>query len=425
MKSSSLNQVVSTLNIVLLFAGYEFFSSVVSLLFGESAPPLMNILYRAFATLICLIVIVYNLGGKHNLGTLKKRSNIPVVALYFLWALLLLRFVADMYFTPGLHVSSENISRTWLYMVVLTIMPMISVSLSFQKINFDASFKWVLILYSITIIISFLLNYNVEAEDISNTDRLSATGLSSIGSGHVGLSAIILSVCYYLKHKTKRPIIIIGIGLVTVLGVIVMLRSGSRGPLLAFMGVIAVFAFSKSKRPIIWLVIFLICLLFYEQIFNAFLSLINVVAPNLYFRFTNKSESGGQFESRLFYYLYAIDAFLESPIIGKQFAIYPSDGEVEMIYAHNLFLDVLMQLGILGGGLMLSIVLGALRRVYHMIKNNGHILWICLLFVQRLFELMVSSSFYYTPIFSIAIILIVYWMSNSKGNDSIMDYQKG
>ena len=408
MNSSSVNRFVSTLNVVLLFAGYEFFSAIVSIFVGNTESPMVNIGYRGLSTIVCLFVIFTNLGKRHH-----NSNQTIVLLLYIFWFLLIMRFVDDMYLRPEVSILPSIRTRTWLYMVILTIMPMISVSLSIEQIDFNRAFKWITILFFVSVIIAFFQNFNYDVEEIDEiSTRVSSGGFSSIGSGHFALTAILLSACHLLRGGKRHAVLTIVLFGIIIVSTIVMLRTGSRGPLLAFFGVGAVFAISKTKRPLIWLLVLVVFALFYNQIFDLLLNAIRLVAPNLYSRFMFKAENGGQFESRMFHYLSAIEAFRDNPIIGKQFAIYLSGGE--MVYAHNLFLDAIMQLGIIGGTMILVIVVGTMRLVYRLIRQGSCMLWICLIFVQKFFYLMLSSSFYYTPLFSIIIVLLFKWDSLEK-----------
>lgn len=412
MNNSSINRFLSTLNVVLLFAGYQFFSGMVSLFLGTAdESPLVNVGYRGFYAIVCLLVIASNYKSK------RPRNRLIVSVLFFFWFLLLLRFISDMYFNPSVSVLPAIRNRTLLYMVVLGLMPMASIVLSIKSIDFDLAFKWITILISVAIVIVFFQNFNYESEEIEGMSRASSEGLSSIGTGQLGLTAIVVSFCNLIRGTEKRVIWKLTFWLVLLLGIIVMLRSGSRGPFLGFVGVGFVWVISKTQKPLIWLPILLLCVVFYNQIFDFVLNVISYIAPNLSYRFTYKAEIGGQFDNRLYHYLSAIEAFRDSPIIGKQFAIYLPGNE--MIYAHNIFLDTIMQLGIIGGLLMLTIIIGTLKLVYQLIRQVKSVLWICLLFVQQLFLLMVSSSLYYTPIFSLCIVLLFQWDSLRRSSNSL------
>lgn len=415
MNFSSVNRFLSTLNVVLLFAGYELFSGIVSVILGNLDSPLvMNIGYRGVSVVVCLLVIFQNLGIHYN-----KYNQRCITLLYIFWSLLILRFVYDMYFRPDVSVLPAICTKTWSYMVVLTIIPMISVSLSIKQIDFKQAFKWITILFSVAVLIAFFRNYYYDTDDIEELSRISLAGLSSIGSGQLALTAIILSSCYLLNEWKKQHSVLtlLLFAIIAIVGTIVMLRTGSRGPLLALVGVGGMLAIAKTNRPMIWIIFLIVFVLFFNQIVDLLLHGINVIAPNLYSRFMSKAESGGQFENRMFYYNSAIDAFRDNPIIGKQFAIYLP--EREMIYSHNILLDSIMQLGIIGGSLMLVIIIETLRLSYRLIRSSSCVTWICLLFVQQLFYLMLSSSFYLTPLFSIIIVLLFKWDSIGKDTQSL------
>ncbi len=394
MQSSAFNRVLSTFNIVLLFAGYEFAAVVGAAIFGIDSSRLISIPYRAISSAVCVLVILLNLVT--NYAKPDKRT----LVFFVFWGLLLLRFFYDMVIRTDVNVLPGIVSRTWLYMIVLTILPMISIILSVSKVDFEFALKTILVLLAISVVVAFISNYDID--ELSEYERLQASGIGTIGTGHLGLSAMLLSAYYIFRKPRKNLLIVILLMVVVGLSLVVMLRSGSRGPVLSLLGVVLVFLFSRSKYKGLYLAIICMAIVLFNGLFDVFLKAIDNIAPNLYNRFVAKEEVG-QFGSRLFYYTNVIQAFLSSPIWGKQFAIYIQGNE--MIYAHNIILDALMQLGIIGGGLLVYVIVTTLRVVFRFIVDHK-LVWVCLLWIQLLFELMVSSSIYYTPLFSVIIVLL-------------------
>lgn len=394
MRSSSFNSVLSTFNIVLLFAGYEFAAVTGAAMLGIDSSRLISIPYRVFSSVICVLVILLNLVNRF------KKPDKRILLFFVFWGLLILRFFYDVFLRVDVSLLSSVISRTWLYMIVLTILPMISVILSITKVNFEIAFKLILIMLAVSVCLSFVRHFDLD--ELSEYERLQASGLGSIGTGHLGLTVMLFSA-YYIFSKPKKNILIIGL-LVAVIGIslMVMLRSGSRGPVLSFIGVIIAFFISRTKHKGVYVLLICFAIIFFNVFFEYLLKIIEDIAPNLYYRFESKEEVG-QFGSRLYYYSIAFKAFLSSPLWGAQFAIYLPGNE--MIYAHNIFIDALMQLGLIGGGLLGYVLFSVIKIVFNFIAEHK-LVWICLLFIQLLFELMVSSSIYYTPLFSVIIVLL-------------------
>lgn len=410
MIQTKLNTFFSTLNIVLVIIGYQFTTSLLSSFMPEAeASRLVTVPYRAFALLICLITIFLNYKSTFKL-------NVVVKVLLVFWLLLLIRFFYDMYFRIDVFVYSDKKLQILLYMIPITIIPMYSVMKSYRVIDFKKLFFWTYVLAAITTLYIYISNQSFQE---ATNERLDANfALNSISSGHFGLLMLILSFFFIIRlgpSLTKRVIIIIIVGF----SLIIMLRSGSRGPLLALIGVLAVWLIGASKKKAQNLIIlFLISIIGYLSL-EYIMQAINNISPVLFDRFEYRA-STGQFEDRNPLYIYAFNSFLESPLIGKNFGIYSSLNE--MAYAHNLFLDSIMQLGIIGGLMIIYIVWKTIIKIINLIKFKSDYFWIGLILMQEIMSIMVSGSIYTNPTLSILIVLL--FMSSDSDNYSLQRLQK-
>lgn len=393
MNQTKLNTFFSTLNIVLVFIGYQFTTSLFSPFMPETeASRIVTVPYRAFALLVCLITIFLNYKSKFKL-------NVVLKVLMIYWALLLIRFFYDMYFRMDVYVFTDVKLRTLLFMIPMTLIPMYSVMKSYKVIDFKKLLTLTYILSSFTILYIFITNQSFQN---SSLERLDANvALTTINTGHLGLFVLILSL-FSLIRKNNSLAKRIFYNIIAIISVLVMLRAGSRGPLLAFVGVIIFWILGASKNKAQNLIIlFFIVIIGYFSL-EYILKFIEYVSPVLEARL--KRGQVEQIEGRDFLYINAWETFIENPFLGKNFAIYSGSGT--MIYSHNLFMDSIMQLGIAGGLMIIYILLKTTFKIVDLIKLKSLYFWIGLILVQEIMAIMVSGSFYYSPIVSILIVLL-------------------
>jgi O-antigen ligase len=98
----------------------------------------------------------------------------------------------------------------------------------------------------------------------------------------------------------------------------------------------------------------------------------------------------------------AIKAFLDSPIIGKQFALFGPGGT--FVYSHNIILDAFMGLGIFGGIAIIYFLTIAFKNAYKLIKINDNTIWINLILIQLIVSNLVSGAFYYDQLLSMLLV---------------------
>lgn len=409
MNQAKLNTFFSTLNIVLVFIGYQFATSLFSPLMPEAeASRIVTVPYRAFALLVCFITIFLNYKSKFKLNKVIK-----VLLIY--WVLLLIRFFYDMYFRSDVYVLNDTKFRILLYMIPMTLIPMYSVMKSYKMIDFKKLFTWTYVILSITIVFSYFSN---ETFQEATSQRIDANvALNTIDTGHLGLSSIILSIYLLLNKKQSlfRKMIIV---IIMILSLIIMLRAGSRGPILSMLVVFSIWILALSKKKVLNVSLLIIVSLLVYFFIDYIFQFIKIISPILEARLNRGQED--QIKGRDILFIYALESFIQSPLWGKNFAIYWGDGT--MIYSHNFILDSFMQLGIIGGSMIIYIIVKTLIKIYKLINIRSPYFWLCLLLMQEITIIMVSSSFYYSPIVSILIVLL--FMPLERDNYSLQKSEK-
>lgn len=382
---------LSTFNIILLIAGYPFITSVLgSVVSQRELSQAITVPFRFFEMAVSIATILVNLKNKIV-------CDRTVKALFLFWFCLIIRFVVFFYVEDGNNAPTDYLTRIWSFMIGLTLVPMLAILKSYRKINLDTSYKWVYILYAISIFFTF---FSSNAFQEVSEERLRGNfAMGTIEVGHVGLSALVLSMWSLLRTKNKKEkLIICFIGL---LAFLIFLRSGSRGPILAFATIVCLVLLSitKSKIRNFMIIGIVICLffIFYQNIVH----FVGEISPLLKERlFDNEN----QLNSRDYSYDFAIKQFIDNPILGNQFSI-PLLGTY--VYSHNIFLDTGMQLGIFGLLLLCMILLKSIKESARLITEKKSNLWIGLLFMQYFAKLLVSGAIYTEPLFSILIVLLL------------------
>lgn len=383
---------LSTFNIILLIAGYSVVTSVLCLLMPQTEESqVFTIPYRLFELVISTLTIFVNLRNR-------VRWNREIKMFLVFWLFLIVRFVFDFYIINGNYPSKEYLTRTWLFMVGLTIIPIFSLLKSYKNIDLNRAYWWIYILFAISVICTY---FSSRAFQEASEERLRANvAFGTIEAGHLGLSVVVLSVfsLYKLSGKIVLKFVISVIG---VLGFLVLLRAGSRGPILSLLGIISLVLLSVSKNKfknlLILAIIGTLIYLFYDDIIRFISGLSPILKARLF-------EEENQLNSREFHFAYAWNAFLKNPILGYRFAI-PLGHGIYM-YSHNIILDTMMQLGIVGLFLLLYIVIKSIYKSVILIVEKKSNLWVGLMFVQYFFKLLVSGAIYTEPLFSVLIVLL-------------------
>lgn len=382
---------LANLNLILVICGYQFVTSLFSGLLTDNTQ-LITVPFRAFTLLIALLTITLTIG--------KKQLTLTAIIylLFFYWILLFMRFGEDMLITRGFSLTSPKIFQTFLYMLFLTVIPMIAVIKSFQYIDFERTLYFCFILLSISVILTLITNQNFQEATNERIDANAA--LNTITTGHMGLKTLILGIIIY-NHKRIKLSFKYFIIIVCLISFFIFLRAGSRGPILSATFIILFFIFSKikshSKAFFICLGLFLIIYIFQSLLIDV----LDQISPILKERLIDRDDAT---DDRDPLFLSAIFSFLENPLFGNNFAIVTD--EEDWIYPHNIFLESLMQLGIVGLTIILYIICIIFKRCYKLIHENSKILWIVLIFLQCFSGLLVSGSITTNPEFSILIIII-------------------
>lgn len=414
MQISKIDTFLSTFNFVLFFVGYQLATSLFLPVSSdmEGISRMVTVPYRAFALLISLLVILLNLK--------KKVGKTPVAfkVLWVYWLALIIRIFYDT--NIRIDVNLRDTTRLWLYVFGIILPAMISVMKSVRMIDLDNALKWVYLGTVVTLILSLSNNSALLMDSSEITGRVAGNlALNTIYFGHLGTMGVVLSLFLLSKGGVSviKKILIVAVML---LSFFIMLRAGSRSPILALAVILIFWLFARGKNLVLGVSIAAATVLLIFVFMDPILNFMGNISPVIEFRL-RASIYEGYTSGRDFLYDQAFQEFLDHPIIGSQFGIFDNFGN--FFYSHNIILDSLMGLGLFGGISMLYILCIALKKSYQMIKMSDPHFWVSLILVQQIVLIMLSGAIYYNQILNVLLVFVLlYTKTNTTTNNKALHY---
>lgn len=402
MKASRFNLLLSNFHVALSIGGYALVTSLFSDdMGGEAGSRAVTVPFRALCLGVSLWVLYLNRGQSVRLRTVSK------VAFWYI-SLLLLRFFWDTNFGLGTHADPSQVMQYWLYMIGLTLVPCMALVRSMHLLRFDKLLVMFFAVFALATALTYLFNDSFQT---ATEERLEGnTALGSIAAGHLGLTAIILSVAVF-RHFPRQRLLRLAALVVTGVGVLVWLRAGSRGPVLAAIVITAGWLLVRSLRSPRSFILSLVLLVLLALSLNFLIAEMRFISPALYNRLFERGDSQTSDRDALF--LYAWEAFKRSPLIGESLGMYIGSG---IHYPHNIFLDSLMQWGVVGFSMITYMVACSLRRVIALVRHNSAIVWLGILWTQEFLMLCVSGTMAIDPKFWILMVLLAQTTTQIQDN---------
>lgn len=388
---------LSTLNFVLIFFGYQFIASMgAPFMNAVTGSRFITVPYRAFTLGLSLFLLF------------RSRNPFPSTpvanCLWAYWILLIVRLVYDFYVQNNFVISETGKSKVLLFMFCITLPQILAFAKTWDKVDYSKAlfysvFSLVVIAIANLIFNKALLNDAFVTNTSGRVDG--GIALNTISFGHCGTSLALLSVFFLNYRKDIKKWI--GIGLL-LLGLFVMIRAGSRGPVLSFLIVLSLVLSFKSKQLIyatLILTLIILCLYVFQ---NELLSLIKNISPVLHNRLESTIQTG-EMTGRDKSFAKALEIWYDNPIIGKYFAFY-FGSPANPGYTHNIILDAAIVGGIIGISLILTLYFTVLKSLYYSCTYNKEMLWIPILTVQNFIGALSSGSFYYNSTLAVGVLAI-------------------
>lgn len=300
-----------------------------------------------------------------------KLNNFQISFLVFFF-LYFLRLIADSFLFPV--ELGFPVIKYYAYFFCVILIP--TFSFNFRLTEIELKYTFIIIFFISFIIIVFTLfenHYNY----VNGFNRLfGGYNLHPIQLGHLVVTNFIITF-YLFKRYRKSKIISIGLIFSTILALIVLFKTSSRGPLVSLIAVLVIIALNFSywnKRKIIFACVIIIITLISLQLF----------LPTFFERIIFTFQNG---DARLFHWKTAIDQFLNSPFLGDSL-----EENVNKIYPHNVWIESFMTTGVLGGIIFSYIIFIFIKSSIQMLLNNNYEYWIVLLFIQYFIATLFSGS---------------------------------
>ncbi|MFN4362637.1 O-antigen ligase family protein [Chryseobacterium hispalense] len=346
MVSKRINKLQVTFLVMMLF-GYELISFFPGLLNMESSRP-MSVAYRICVLLLALFVIF------KNQLTLKKEHFI----IYFFWFLYLIRLVYDTAITSKtIH---SPLGDYWAFSVGILVSSMACTS-NFSQQTILSVRKWVIIILAVVNV--WGLYNNITQPQIYPDDVLIRTdanaSLNTVSFGRT--SAVLFFICFTIFLEKNKMLFKVLLGAGMTLALFNLFMAGSRGPLVQLIVVIIVFLLSARKNiNKKYVLLFIGVAILFVTMFPEYLD----VSKLLFERFKETGFSSNDSDRlRSEYFNSAWNQFADHPFFGDSI-----ETLVGGTYPHNLVLESLMALGIVGGILVIIIIILAIINSISYIK---------------------------------------------------------
>jgi hypothetical protein len=361
------------------------------------------------------VVYISLLGRAISRGFALPMRNVPLLAFFAVYSVRLL--VDQQIF--GITMDGYSAGYVYAYWFMLTVLPCIALLLCERQVDARVLHRWILgslVLANLALVANALTGEGVAlATLLANRtqvrgDELDSAVLSPLTYGLLGasLSALALArLCLMVEPRRHATPVLMAL---VFLGLVNMMLGASRGPFFGFMAatlVIIGIGMAPGKRPPGTPSRLRLALMIGLPLgaLVALATLTDAVPLFLFDRLITfvEDRSGGVKEERDYQYASAIQDFLESPLVGKQFVT-----SYDHFYPHNIALEVLMATGVLGGLLFALILMRMLSSVAHLLKTrrSSHAVPIVLVGFCHLFAGMTSGNVNSSPEFWIFISLL-------------------
>ncbi len=370
--------------------GFPMVSTLPVFLGVDSRP--ISIAYRAVVAAAAIIVL--GLALTRPRGFIRTGHVVLVLAIM---ALLVLRVAWDS------SISSLPLDfdwdEMWLFMLGATFIPAAAFLARTNPETLELAQRWTLRL-GVLAGLSIAAAAVVALRDIVTFLRLDTGVLNPISIGHAGVSLFVLLLLRPPvsagQSSTRRFRRAASTGLGLVLAAILILASGSKGPIVAWFVVMVAWLFTLARASVrsgrglqgvalpmaVPLVLALIVLA------------VNAVTPlPVVDRFLDISQDQSTSE-RLRLLAQALGQFEESPLLGSSVFEYES-----RIYPHNVLVEALMVGGVVMLVPLLMLLYENLRTAASCLAQVCGERWLALLYLQYLVDVMFSGSLFFSAQF--------------------------
>jgi O-antigen ligase len=360
----------------LTVAGYPLVSSLPFLLDLDSR--VTSIPYRAVVLALSLIIIACQL----KTGISSRSSSI----FYLFWVFWLIYFVRLLFDTIIIPITLYKSSGEYLLFAIgVTFIPMVAFYFVTKITNLKLALHLTIIILTMAAILCLM---QIRNEYLAGnnyyflTKRFATETLNPVSLGHVGGSLGILSLFTLLREKSiVYKLLYCGL---FIFGVFILVITASKGPILAFLFVVAVMFIINFKKRItlsdIILGVFIIAAVCFVTFFVQDKLGFGVIS-----RFLPENEDRSV-SSRLVMMGDAWSQFLDNPVLGSAMLELNSGS-----YPHNIIIESFMATGLYGGVVFAALMVTTFFVAFKILLINYKIGWIPLIYLQYLLGAQISG----------------------------------
>lgn len=315
---------------------------------------------------------------------------------FFLFFIYFIRLCYDWAFqfdSLGLEVDGSWYVMTY---ITMTVAPVFSFLIIVRYYDRHVFFNVVTVLSIIAAFSALVLFRNYISNEVEGFGpRLSTVKTNPISLGAFFVTSAIITWCYLLDGSIDNIKKYLCSFLLFFYFILVIL-SGSRGALASLIGVVVTYLIfcSESKKRFIFMIV-ISCLL--SLSLSMIISLSHLLFGDIdFFRgYLNVGASDDLSAMiRIGAYENAISQFVQNPIFGDL-----SLERVTRFYPHNVFIDILMSLGIMGGVVYAIYIALVFYMSIKVMRLKGIGIIVSLLWLQQFYGLLFSSSIFQTYFF--------------------------
>ncbi len=288
----------------------------------------------------------------------------------------------------------ENLGRPdqtyWIWGFGVCFLPALAALTNTKDQVFNQLYFWTSAIAVVAMSLALISGNTFETNELGqyyDTNRLRVSALNPISMGHLGASAILMSVCALTSRDSKSRFWWVTL-IVIALGGATLILANSRGPQVAAMGSIALLFLAGAHQ---------------RRTFVIGLAILFIIISAVIFQYEALFSSSGIFgrlvalfgdgdissNLRLVMYNGAWDQFMVSPLWGNGI-----EENTSQFYPHNLILEALMATGLLGGIPFIVLTGSAMVRIWTLVRHRSPHRWLAILAFQYILGGMFSGAIY-------------------------------
>lgn len=399
--------------VALSLSGYPL-SAIVSVTVGLGESSISAILFRGgmlFLSLALLAGAIVRLHGSNWVFKFDAFST-PFVIIFVLFVgLYTFRLLWDFFV-----VRTNTYTPMGMYFLIFFCAILFPCLASFSQPNIDFAkvYKVVVICLILTVICNVVFGAkHYLIQQVVEVARIKNEKLNPISFGH--LCASLLIVCIFHKYFLNQSL-----GLVWKVAFLFalagLLLANSKGPILSFFLVVSYMLHVRFSGRL-WAKITIFTAMFSGSLISVWLVKLYTgidVLSRFKSAFSSTEESS---TSRVEGISLALAQFFENPIFGDSIVVKPAMG-----YPHNIIIETLMALGVLGVMVLSILILYALYCTNRLARKWPHYSWPGFLFFQYLLGAQTSGALWNSTVFwfFLCFVVVVYCHLNREGGAKIV-----